>query len=330
MYSGVPIIWAKPVNSVLSVSSCPSALATPKSITLTTGVVSCSVTRTLDGLRSRWMIPFWWACCTAWQTGTNSSSRCRGVRWFWSQNSVIGHALDQLHDEVGPARVACAAVEHLGDVGMVHDRQRLPLGLEAGDHLPRVHARLEDLQGHLAADRLRLLGHEDDAEAAFADLLQQLVRADHRAGAFGDRRLIDGGSRRRAALAAMDAAHRHVGLKELHSTRSAVRRFRRKPHPGKQATRLERSSRAARNIDRASSSMAAMRSSLSLASITQCDVMLADFLTAAEKLGATIGASTVRCAATPARKPSADKPLPSRCRGLPRPGPGRARRNSGA
>ena len=37
---GVPIIWAKPVNSVFSVSSCPSALATPKSITFTTGVES--------------------------------------------------------------------------------------------------------------------------------------------------------------------------------------------------------------------------------------------------------------------------------------------------
>ena len=85
MYSGVPIICAKPVNSVLSVSCCPIALATPKSITLTTGVPSCSVTRTLDGLRSRWMIPFWWACCTAWQTGTNSSSRSRASGWFWSQ-----------------------------------------------------------------------------------------------------------------------------------------------------------------------------------------------------------------------------------------------------
>ena len=31
-----------------------------------------------------------------------------------------------------------------------------------------------------------LLGHEDDAEAAFADLLQQLVRADDRAGPFAD------------------------------------------------------------------------------------------------------------------------------------------------
>ena len=65
MYSGVPIIWANPVNSVFSVSAWPIALATPKSITLTTGVVSCTVTRTLDGFRSRWMMPFWWACCTA-------------------------------------------------------------------------------------------------------------------------------------------------------------------------------------------------------------------------------------------------------------------------
>ena len=29
-----------------------------------------------------------------------------------------------------------AGVEHLGDVRMVHQRQRLPLGLEAGDDLP--------------------------------------------------------------------------------------------------------------------------------------------------------------------------------------------------
>ena len=42
----------------------------------------------------------------------------------------------------------------------------------------RVHARLDDLQGDRALDRLGLLGHVDDAHAAFADLLQQLVGAD--------------------------------------------------------------------------------------------------------------------------------------------------------
>ena len=74
---------------------------------------------------------------------------------------------------------------------MVHQRQRLPLGLEAGDHLPRVHARLDDLERDRPLDRLGLLGHEHDAHAPFADLLQQLVRADDRAGPLGRSRLID-------------------------------------------------------------------------------------------------------------------------------------------
>ena len=42
---------------------------------------------------SRWMTPFWWACWIAWQTGTNSSSRCRGVSLRASQNWVIGTPL---------------------------------------------------------------------------------------------------------------------------------------------------------------------------------------------------------------------------------------------
>ena len=58
--------------------------------TTESGRPSWSVTRTLDGLTSRWMIPFWCACWIAWQTGTNSSNRCRGVKVFASQYSVIG------------------------------------------------------------------------------------------------------------------------------------------------------------------------------------------------------------------------------------------------
>ena len=73
----------------------------------------------------------------------------------------------------------------MGDVRVVHERQRLPLGFEAGHHLLGIHARLEHLESDLAADRLLLLRHVDDAEAALADLLQQLVRPDHRAGVFG-------------------------------------------------------------------------------------------------------------------------------------------------
>ena len=72
----------------------------------------------------------------------------------------------------------------LGDIGMVHQRQGLALGLEPGDDLLRIHPRLDDLQSHPAAHRLGLLGHVDDAHAPLADLLEQLVRANDRAGAF--------------------------------------------------------------------------------------------------------------------------------------------------
>ncbi len=94
------------------------------------------------------------------------------------------NALDQFHHEVGPAAVGGARIEHLGDVGVVHHGQGLALGLETSDHLPGVHARLDDLQRHPPLDRLGLLGHVDHAHAAFADLLQQLVRTDDRCRAF--------------------------------------------------------------------------------------------------------------------------------------------------
>src|SRR5437588_5117659 len=47
-------------------------------------------------------------------------------------------------------------VEDLGDVGVVHQGEGLPLGLEAGDHLARVHHRLEHLQGDLDRKSTRL------------------------------------------------------------------------------------------------------------------------------------------------------------------------------
>ena len=94
------------------------------------------------------------------------------------------NAMDEFHDEVGPATVGRAHIEHLGDVRVVHQRQGLAFGLEPGDHLLRVHPRLDDLEGHPSCDRLLLLGHVDDAHAAFANLLQQLVGTDAGAGAF--------------------------------------------------------------------------------------------------------------------------------------------------
>ena len=90
MYSGVPTICRNSVNSVFCVSSALVAFAIPKSITFATGTPSCSVTSTFDGFRSRWITPFWCACCTAWHTCTNSRSRSRSPNCAASQYSVIG------------------------------------------------------------------------------------------------------------------------------------------------------------------------------------------------------------------------------------------------
>ena len=52
----------------------------------------------------------------------------------WSQYFVIGNALDVFHDEEGAVVLGGPAVEDLGDVGMIHQGQRLPLGLESREN----------------------------------------------------------------------------------------------------------------------------------------------------------------------------------------------------
>ena len=98
------------------------------------------------------------------------------------------NAANQLHYEVWTAVLGCAGVEYLRDVRVVHHRQRLTFRLEAGDDLPRVHARLDNFERHATADRLLLFGHIDNSAPAFTDLLEKLVMADARAGLFFRRR----------------------------------------------------------------------------------------------------------------------------------------------
>ena len=68
-----------------------------------------------------------------------------------------GHAIDVLHREVRPALGRGPGVVDLGDAGVVHQRQGLLLGLEAGDDLSGVHAQLDDLQRHAPVYGLGLL-----------------------------------------------------------------------------------------------------------------------------------------------------------------------------
>ena len=113
-------------------------------------------------------------------------------------------AVDELHDEVGAAALGGAGVEDLGNVLVIHQRQSLALGLEASDHLLAVHARLDDFEGYLAPDWVLLLGHEHQSRAALADLLHELVRAEDRAGSFGNRLVV--GRRLTGSRAAHEAA----------------------------------------------------------------------------------------------------------------------------
>ena len=67
---------------------------------------------------------------------------------------------------------------------MIHHRQGLALSLKSGNDAFRVHPQLDDFDSNAPADRLLLLGHVDDAAAAFADFLEQLVAPEHVAGLF--------------------------------------------------------------------------------------------------------------------------------------------------
>src|SRR6266568_2180403 len=87
------------------------------------------------------------------------------------------HPTDKLHDEIWAPRFGRPCVKHLGDVGVVHQRQCLPLGLKPGDHALGVHSQLDDFQRDPPADRCLLFGHVNHSASALTYLLEQLVMA---------------------------------------------------------------------------------------------------------------------------------------------------------
>src|SRR5439155_12147588 len=86
-------------------------------------------------------------------------------------------AVNQLHDKVRPAGFGGPGVEDSRDVRMVHERQRLPLRVESRDDLLGVHAQLDDLERDATPHRLFLFRDIHDTASAFADLLEEFVRA---------------------------------------------------------------------------------------------------------------------------------------------------------
>lgn len=61
---------------------------------------------------------------------------------------------------------------------MIHHRQGLPFGIEAGDDLLGIQSQFDDLQGHQTAHRFLLLGQVDNPAASGADPADQSVAPD--------------------------------------------------------------------------------------------------------------------------------------------------------
>ena len=88
------------------------------------------------------------------------------------------HAMHQFHDKKRTTTLRRAGVQHPGNVRMIHQCQCLLLRLEPGDDTLRIHAELDDLERHPAADWQLLFRHINHPATALANFLEQFVRPD--------------------------------------------------------------------------------------------------------------------------------------------------------
>ena len=75
-------------------------------------------------------------------------------------------AFHELHHEIGSPRIGRTGIQHPGDVGVIHQGQRLSFGLKSRDNLLSIHARLDDFQSHHTTHGNLLLGSIDDTHAS--------------------------------------------------------------------------------------------------------------------------------------------------------------------
>src|SRR4029077_13830401 len=73
------------------------------------------------------------------------------------------HTFDQFHHEIRPPTFRCAGIEHVTNTLMIHQCQCLPLRFKPGDHVLRVHSRLDDFQRDPPPNRSPLLCHVNPA-----------------------------------------------------------------------------------------------------------------------------------------------------------------------
>jgi len=155
----------------------------------------------------------------AWQTLMKKIEPLGGVEFLLIAVLGDGNAFDQFHYEVRTAGVGRSGIQHLGDVGMVHQRQGLALGLEPSDDLLGVHPQFDDLEGDPPSHRLLLFGRPDRAEAALAKFFQEFVAPDSCPCAF--RNVLRHGSPHHPRFAKL-ASHRSGHPTILHALQKII------------------------------------------------------------------------------------------------------------
>jgi hypothetical protein len=118
-----------------------------------------------EGLMSRWMMPFWWACWMAWQTLDEEFEPFRvGVGLV----AVLGDrdAADQFHHEVGPPAVGGAGVETLAMFGWSISASAWRSASKRATTCLGVHAQLDDLERHAPRRALSTRIRRIDSAAA--------------------------------------------------------------------------------------------------------------------------------------------------------------------
>ena len=93
-------------------------------------------------------------------------------------------ATDELHHEVGAAAVSDAAIDRTRDARMVDQRHSPSLMVEARKHRLGVHPQLDQLDRDLLLEGPLAHRAPHRAEPAVADLIDEAVGADLRAGSF--------------------------------------------------------------------------------------------------------------------------------------------------
>src|SRR6266704_303871 len=88
-----------------------------------------------------------------------------------------GLTFNQFHHEIRPPTSRCAGIEHVTNTLMIHQRQCLPLRFKPGDHVFRVHSRLDNFERNTSSDGCLLFSHVNHSASALTNLLQQLVMA---------------------------------------------------------------------------------------------------------------------------------------------------------